>query len=161
MKCTNCAGQMKVNRENYLYDESGLPYVTLAGISVSRCASCGNYEVSIPRIEDLHRLIARTLIEKRTRFKGVEIRFLRKSLGLSSGDFARQMGVTPETVSRWEQDAVPVGPQADRLIRLLVAQGKPAMNYPAEHLALIQSKTARATKLRARIVDDEWTVEAA
>lgn len=161
MKCSNCGSQMKTRRENYLYNESGLASITLSGILVNRCPACGNYEVPIPHIEALHRLIARTLIQKRTRFKGTEIRFLRKSLGLSSGDFARQMGVTAETVSRWEQDAVPVGPQADRLVRLLVAQGKLAMKYPGEHLALIQSKIAEETKLKARIVDDEWTVVAA
>jgi hypothetical protein len=86
---------MKSRRENYLYSESGLPFVTLSGILVKRCSACGNYEVSIPRIEELHRLIARSLIVKRTRFKGAE------------------------------------------------------------------NKIAKETKLRARIVDDEWTVVAA
>jgi putative zinc finger/helix-turn-helix YgiT family protein len=135
--------------------------VTLVGIQVRRCPGCGNYEVSIPRIEQLHRLIARLLIEKMTRFTGAEMRFLRKSLGLSSGDFARRMGVTVETVSRWEQNAVPVGPQADRLVRLLVAQGKLAMRYPEENLALIDSKKAKDTRLEIRVVDDEWSGVAA
>lgn len=161
MTCSNCGGPMKTRSENYLYAECGLPYITLSGIPVHRCSRCGNYEISILRIEELHRLIARTLIEKLTRFTGAEIRFLRKSLGLSSGVFARQMGVTPETVSRWEQDAVPVGPQADRLVRLLVAQGKLAMTYPGEHLALIKPTRARQTKLQVRMSGDQWSVVAA
>jgi putative zinc finger/helix-turn-helix YgiT family protein len=161
MTCSNCGGPMKTHRENYLYAECGLPYITLSGIHVHRCSRCGNYEISIPRIEKLHRLIARTLIEKLTRFTGAEIRFLRKSLGLSSGEFARQMGVTAETVSRWEQDAVPVGPQADRLVRLLVAQGKLAMRYPGEHLALIKPSRAKQTRLEVRMAGDEWSVVAA
>lgn len=160
-KCSNCDRLMKAGRENYLYDESGLRNVTLMGILIHRCAACGNYEVSIPRIEQLHRIIAKSLIEKRTRFTGPEVRFLRKSLGLSSGDFARRMGVTVETVSRWEQNAVPVGPQADRLVRLLVAQGKLAMRYPEEHLALIDSKKAKETRMEIRVVDDQWSVVAA
>jgi putative zinc finger/helix-turn-helix YgiT family protein len=160
-ECSNCGRPMRARRENYLYDECGLRYVTLLGIQVHRCPGCGNYEVSIPRIEQLHRLIARLLIEKMTRFTGAEMRFLRKSLGLSSGDFARRMGVTVETVSRWEQNAVPVGPQADRLVRLLVAQGKLAMRYPEEHLALIDSKKSKETRLEIRVVDDRWSGVAA
>src|SRR2546425_3135547 len=101
MKCTECGTQMKARRENYRYDECGLRHVTLMGIEVRRCPRCGNYEVSIPHVEKLHRLIARVVIEKTTRFTGEEVRFLRKSLGWSGSDFAKRMGVTDETVSRW------------------------------------------------------------
>jgi hypothetical protein len=37
-------------------------------------------------------------------------------------------------VSRWENDAAPIGPQADRLVRFLVAQGKLTTNYPTERI---------------------------
>src|SRR5437867_9817768 len=53
MKCHQCGHQMKTARENYLYKESGLPNVTLMGIEVSRCRSCGEHEAVIPRIEQL------------------------------------------------------------------------------------------------------------
>jgi putative zinc finger/helix-turn-helix YgiT family protein len=153
---------MATRKENYRYGESGLRYVTLVGIEVSRCPECGNYEVSIPRIEDLHRLIAKSLIEKITRFTGSEIRFLRKSLGLSAADFARRMGVTVETVSRWEHNAVAIGPQADRLLRLLVAQGRLTTQYPEEKLDLINTtKKASETKLGMRLEHEEWAVVAA
>ena len=54
-----------------------------------------------------------------------EIRFLRKYLGWSTADFASRMGTARETVSRWESGAVPMGSQADRLLRLLVATAAP------------------------------------
>lgn len=161
MKCTECGASMTTRRENYRYQECGLRYITLKGIDVSRCPNCGNYEISIPRIEDLHRLIAKTLIEKMTRFTGAEIRFLRKGLGLSAADFARRMGVTIETVSRWENDAVAIGPQADRLLRLLVAQGRLTTQYAEEQLDRINTKTARETKLGIRLADKGWAVVAA
>jgi DNA-binding transcriptional regulator YiaG len=44
------------------------------------------------------------------------------------------MGVAEETVSRWENDAAPIGPQADRLVRFLVAQGKLTTTYPTERI---------------------------
>lgn len=79
MKCLECGTRMKTRKESYRYYECGLKHVTLVGVEVTRCPRCGNYEISIPRIEELHRLLAKILIEKSTRFTGEEVRFLRKS----------------------------------------------------------------------------------
>lgn len=147
---------MKTRKENHRYDECGLKYVTLVGVEVRRCPCCNNYEISIPQIEGLHRLIARVLIDKATRFTGDEIRFLRKSLGWSGADFAKHMGVADETVSRWENDAAPIGPQADRLLRLMVAQGRLATNYPAERLTRINAKKATITRVEVESRGEQW-----
>jgi putative zinc finger/helix-turn-helix YgiT family protein len=161
MNCTDCGAAMVTRKENYRYSDCGLKHVTLAGVGVSRCARCGNYEVSIPHIERLHRLIARGVIEKLTRLTGEEVRFLRKSLGWSGTDFARHMGVAEETVSRWENEAAPIGPQADRLLRLMVAQGKPAIAYPTGRLAKIDPTTARITRLEFTSRDTQWELRSA
>jgi putative zinc finger/helix-turn-helix YgiT family protein len=147
---------MKTQKENYRYSECGLKNVTLVGIEVSRCARCGNYEVSIPHIEELHRLIARVLIEKATRLTGEEIRFLRKSLGWSGADFAKHIGVAEETVSRWENSSAPIGPQADRLLRLMVAQGRLTTSYPTERLSQINPKKATVTRVELEARDEQW-----
>ena len=161
MKCTECGATMKVRKESYRYDESGLKHVTLVGVDVARCPRCDNYEISIPHIEELHRLIAKILIDKTTRFTGEEVRFLRKSLGWSGSDFAKHMGVAEETVSRWENDAAPIGPQADRLLRFLVAQGKLTSSYPTERLKMIDLRKATATKVKLTTKKEHWTVQAA
>lgn len=160
-RCSECGAPMTVRREAYRYEECGLRYVTLKGIEVSRCGACGNFEVSIPRVEQLHQLIAERVIEKRTRFTGAEIRFLRQSLGLSGALFARRMGVAAETVSRWENDAVMIGGQADRLLRLLVAQGRLMTRYPAEKLDAIEDKKPSETRLRLTLNERSWSVAAA
>lgn len=69
MNCLQCGSEMKMARENYKYDASGLPGITLVGVEVVRCPNCGEYEVSIPSIEDLHRAIAHPLAYKRARSK--------------------------------------------------------------------------------------------
>ncbi len=115
MKCTTCGSKMSARRENYRYDASGLPGVTLAGVEVRRCAECGEHEVVIPSIEELHRAIVKVLVGKSERLAPTEIRFLRKYLGFSGADFAAHVGTTPETVSRWENGAAPMGVTADRL----------------------------------------------
>src|SRR4051812_40754478 len=119
MKCISCGGAMTVSRENYAYKASGLP-VTLAGIEVRRCKSCGEHDVVIPRIELLHKAIAHAVVGKRSRLTPGEVRFLRTYLGWSGASFALHMGVTAETVSRWENGRDQPSPLADRLLRLMV-----------------------------------------
>lgn len=161
MKCMECSAPMKTRKENHLYDECGLKFITLVGVAVARCPRCGNFEISIPRLGELHRLLARVLIEKSTRFTGDEVRFLRKSLGWSGSSFVKHMGVAGETVSRWENDAAPIGPQADRLLRFLVAQGRLATRYPTERLTKIDLKKATATRVTLTAQDERWSVRAA
>jgi hypothetical protein len=61
--------------------ESGLPDVTLVGVELRTCPSHGELEVVIPKIEELHRTLAKELPSKRPSFTEQEIRFLRKYLG--------------------------------------------------------------------------------
>jgi putative zinc finger/helix-turn-helix YgiT family protein len=125
--------------ENHRYTESGLSNVVLVGVEVRHCPNCGEDAVVIPRVEDLHRAIAMTLIRHPGRLAPSEIRFLRKWLGWSGVDFAKHMGVAPETVSRWEsvEAAKPMGGTAERLLRLAVAHGQPIEQYPIEMLTEI------------------------
>src|SRR5687767_12141989 len=93
MKCPVCRSELKSRRESHRYTESGLPNVTLADVEVRHCAKCGEHLVSIPRIEELHRVLALELIRQKSRLTGDEVRFLRKYLGWSAIDFARHIGV--------------------------------------------------------------------
>src|SRR5579883_463805 len=102
MKCFECGTEMTSAHENYHYTACGLPNVTLKDIEVRRCPNCGDYEPLIPQIEDLHRVIAFAVATQPSRLSAAEIKFLRKYLGWSGADFAKRMGVSQETVSRWE-----------------------------------------------------------
>jgi putative zinc finger/helix-turn-helix YgiT family protein len=134
IKCVNCGGAMKTARGTHRYTESGLSDVTLDNVDIRTCPECGEREVVIPKIENLHRMIARCLIREPGILKPDVIKFLRKWLGFSSQDFALMMGVRPETVSRWEnkESAYPLTPTTDRLLRLLVANEEPVERYPVD-----------------------------
>lgn len=123
---------MQSERVNHRYVESGLPNVVLVGVELSRCPQCGEQAISIPHIEELHKTLAMELVHERTRLAPYEIRFLRKWLGFSGVDFARHMGVEPATVSRWEstEKPKPMGPVAERLLRMLVVHGQQVAEYP-------------------------------
>jgi len=117
-KCFNCGHKMTARRENVPF--LGLPGTTLLDVNVSRCPACGDYEVKIPMLDDLNRGLAFEVTKKTGRLNGAEIRFLRKVLDYSSADFARLLGASPVTISRWEHDVQPMGPLADALLRLFV-----------------------------------------
>lgn len=160
MKCVQCGAPTKTKRENVKYEASGLPGVTLVNVEVRRCHACGEYEVVIPRIEQLHRVIAHALIRKSAQVAPPEIVFLRKYLGWSGVDFAQHMGTTPETVSRWERGAKPMSSTADRLLRLMVVTKAPVDDYSLDALRAIEKK-AKPLALRLSVSGKEWRAVAA
>lgn len=161
MKCVVCGATMKTSRENVRYAACGLPHVTLRNVEVSRCPQCGEEEVAIPRIEALHKAIAQALITKSFRLDAAEIRYLRKYLGWSGVDFADHMGTTRETVSRWENGTAQIGPQADRLLRLMVVTKAPVSDYSLETLkAISAAKSSPALRLGLKVERDGWYAEA-
>jgi putative zinc finger/helix-turn-helix YgiT family protein len=114
---------MTSGKENYLYRECGLEGITLMGVDVHRCGNCGEHEVSIQKIQELHRSIAESVGRKVGALTHEEMRFVRKYLGFSGAAFATFAGVAPETVSRWEtgKNAIPI--VIERLLRSLVQSG--------------------------------------
>ena len=156
MKCGSCGTAMKSGRENYRYAECGLESVTLVDVEVRRCPECGEYEVEIPRMEELHRFIARTLATKSQRLTPQEVRFLRKFLGFSGADFASALDVTPETVSRWETGKKQMSSVAERALRLMVFVSRPVEEYPLERLAGVARGEAVPVRMKLRESRARW-----
>jgi putative zinc finger/helix-turn-helix YgiT family protein len=135
-RCPICGkGDLTSRRETRRYGR-GID-VTLMNVTVRHCPACGEEFVVIPAMATLHRAIAHSLAKAPARLAPGEVRFLRTYLGYSSADFARLIGVSPETVSRWESDRVPqrMSTAVERFLRLLVLQGKPVESYGLEHTA--------------------------
>lgn len=161
MTCEKCGHLMTADKNAARpYDFGGLPHVTLQGVVVASCPKCGAEEIGIPRIGQLHRVLAHQFIHQTRQLAAVEFRFLRKHMGLSTIDFARGMGVTRETVTRWETGAAPVSAMADRLVRLLVATHTPIADYAAINtLSEIDSSLPvpkRPPKFRLKASIDGW-----
>jgi putative transcriptional regulator len=160
-KCHTCReAEMSVTRENHLYRESGLPNVVLVGIEVRRCSSCGAVELPLPRVSELHRVIAMSVIRKLARLSGAEVRFLRKYLGWSGEDFAAHMGVDPTTVSKWENEKEPIGASSDRLLRLLVARRSPVEQYDDDVLTKIEDRREPAPMMKLSRSSHGWEATA-
>ena len=136
MNCAECGGDRVMVERNAVirYDMGGLPNIVLRGVERSRCEQCGKESVRIPRNGQLHRVIADYLIQQKRQLAGDEIRFLRKHMGFSAEDFAGCMGVSRESVSRWETGAEHMGAISDRLLRTLVTTHQPTKNYLIDDL---------------------------
>ena len=148
MKCDECGGAVTAERPAVRrYDIGGLPHVELHGIEVERCNECGKEEISIPRIGQLHNVLSTMFVTQPRMLANVEIRFLRKHIGLSTAEFAEMMGVSRETVSRWETGTNKMGAVADRLLRLLVLSHQPTQSYAVDDLLRSLNDTPVPKKL--------------
>ena len=105
----------------------------------------------IPKIEQLHRVLATAVARKVPRLTPEEVRFLRKYLGWSGGDFAEHMGVAAETVSRWENGSKTMSSAAERLLRLAALSREPASDYSLEILKDVAQKKPAAQRLQVRV----------
>ena len=159
--CTVChEAELVEKRETYLYKECGLDNVVLLDQPVRRCPNCGAHELSLRALSRLHREIAISIINRPSKLTGQEVRFLRKHLGYSGIDFAQVIGVARSHLSRWENDAEPIGPANDRLLRLLVAQGDKVDDYAAEDLKKLTDEKAVPKPIKFRQIAKSWTLEA-
>lgn len=121
MKCPICGQEMKKNRKDYKYEESGLNNIILTGIEVHEC-KCGEEIPEIKNIEKINRFIANALVIKNAPLNGKEFRFVRKQMDFKEKDIASLLGVSPVSVSRWENSNAKIGLSNDKLIRLLYTQ---------------------------------------
>ena len=155
MNCPNCEkAELAETRENYRYQECGLGNVTLVGIVVRRCPVCGNVMPRIPNIEGLHDTIAHALINKPERLFAQEIVFLRKYLGWSGVDFARNMHCDRAQISKWEHGRVEMSTPYELLLREMVASGKKIEDYQRHEAAREKKFKARALLLEHR--ESSW-----
>jgi putative zinc finger/helix-turn-helix YgiT family protein len=158
MKCHTCGNELTVTKGRHHYTGSGLPNVFVDGVETRACPDCGTSEVAIPRLARLHRTLALAVAKSTARLTGVEIRFLRKHIGWSGRDFARHFGVTPETVSRWENEREPMGAAAERLLRVLAVRDQPVEAYPTSQLAEVAQGEPVAVSLSATATSAGWNV---
>ena len=154
MKCFQCGHAMTTKRENVPY--SALPGAVLVGVPVSRCPNCGEYEIAIPAIDELNRVLAAAVVRKPTRLSGGEVRFLRTYLGYSGADFAKLIGSDPATVSRWEGDKQPLGHHTDLLLRALVVLDKKVDQYPITKFAEIGDAAAATLRYAFKPAAKKW-----
>ena len=85
-----------------------------------RCAACGEEIIAGPDLERFGLAIARDAAQH-TAPSGVVFRTMRKILGYTSQELAGLLGVSLETISRWENGARGVDALAFQLLGMIAA----------------------------------------
>ena len=119
---------------------------------------CGNVMPLIPSLSKLHFAITRNLVKKPGRLAAAEIVFLRKYLGWSGVDFARNMHSSSSQVSKWESGKVEMSTQAELLLREMVAGNKKIDDYHSYDIA--KGKHIKLPPLLFRLDEKEWNAAA-
>jgi YgiT-type zinc finger domain-containing protein len=139
-----------------------VPFNGVANVeaNVYACQDCGERYEGFARVEELTRELAHNIARRAERLRPLEIRFLRKYLGYSGKDFAKFLGVAPETTSRWASAENPMQMQlsTEKLIRMMALSEKPLAEYGLDVAATRTPK--KSVKIRLREAKGKWTVAA-
>ena len=122
--------------QQYHYTESGLDNVWLAS-GFRFVPSPRGRSLIIDDIEGLHAAIGRSVVEEEKQLTGPEIRFLRNELLLSQNALSRLLGVSEQTVARWEKKQAPIPTAADATLRQLYLEHVGAAGKISEMLRRI------------------------
>ena len=100
----------------YHYTESGLGNVWLKNGYAMNNTAYGD-GVSIQDVEGLHKLIG-SLIAKRPKITGKELRFIRKEMEMSQSALGALLGTSEQNISLWERKGN-IPKVSDRLVKLI------------------------------------------
>lgn len=116
-----CSRGRDVAREPVLYENCGLDNIWL--VDGFKHIQFRNETLMQPEdVEGLHRAITRHLVCHRKTLTGREIRFVRRTMGLTQLALAQELGTSKQTVLRWEKDAVDLPGPEDRLLRIFAME---------------------------------------
>lgn len=109
--------------------------------AIERAEDDGETTIELPKLPELlaSAAVSRCLLP--VRLRGHEIKAMRRIMKLTLADLAKRLDekTAPETVSRWETEAQPMGGYAEKLLRLLVCEGvrehAPGIEYNASMIA--------------------------
>ena len=101
-RCVECKGEKLEKRlHEHSLEVAGHPFHAL--VEAETCTDCGAAYFTAGAIRRVELLVCRTL-SRLSPCEGAVLRYMRKALGWRAVDLAKQLGVQPETVSRWEND---------------------------------------------------------
>ena len=120
---------------------------------IERTDDAGEKTIELPKLRELiaSALVSRCLMP--IRLRGPEMKAMRKGMKMTLNDLAKELGgkTAPETISRWELEAQPIGSHAERVLRLIVCE---QLKKEAPGIAYDASKLADM-----REIADPWLVE--
>lgn len=106
IKCTNCGGG-KFTAGTFEQRRTIGERSFKANVPGRQCDQCDQVVLPLPALVAFEQAVAQKLVEMAAS-DGEAFRAVRKAAGLPSKDLAALVGVSPETVSRWENGRRPI-----------------------------------------------------
>lgn len=97
----------------------------------------------VPEPKSLSAVVAVLRATRPRKLSGSEIKFLRKSLSRKAKELAEEMAVSPEQLSRFENDKQPISEVYERLLRATVCLG----HFDVTHQLGIKTKELLSMKI--------------
>lgn len=129
-----------MNEERYHYLECGLDDVYLVN-GFERFKTARGTSIAIKEIDKLHQAIGEHLCRDKKELSGKEIRFLRQEMLMSQARLANLLGVSEQTVHRWEKEKVSTPRASESLIRLLYMNKMPSVRDGLKRIADLEDET--------------------
>lgn len=147
-------------QEPFRYLACGLDNVYLTS-GYERRERAGQWMTAVEDAEGLHAAIARFLVLRRKQLSGQEVRFLRKQLNLSQAELGKLLGVSDQSVARYEKEQTRLEGAADMLLRLLIAGQALGQLDPLKKIEEIRaSDDAADPRLVLEHEGDHWRMAA-
>ena len=115
-----CLHDREISAEPFHYKMSGLDDVYLLNGFKVHSTSYGR-GVSVEKADELHQAIGSYLIRHRKVLSPKDFKFLRKTMKLTQDELADCLGLTSQTVARYEKGQTEIPGPADKLTRFLFA----------------------------------------
>jgi DNA-binding transcriptional regulator YiaG len=100
----------------FLDEDMGIPVILIDAAYVAQSGDSSG--VVVPDVAGLEASMAIARVMDDFKLGGKEFKFLRKAIGIKAVDLADFLGVTPETLSRWENGKEPISTNAERVMRM-------------------------------------------
>lgn len=118
MKCPSC-NKGTVKAADVEITERVAGHTFTATIRGEQCAACKEVFYPGPAVEAFELAVARTLTSTDDA-SGETFKYARKAVGIRAEDLASLLGVTRETISRWETGKHPIDSAALAVLALIV-----------------------------------------
>lgn len=139
-----------IAENQYRYTACGLDNVYL--VDLPRCADrAGDETITIPRINQLHRLLRRQVAVKDIGLDHKEVRFLRTELGLTQAQLAHLVHKDAQTIGRWERGETAIDGSSEAVLRAMALEDLGEQQVGMRELTQksVQSTASHAYKIDA------------
>jgi len=120
MKCFECDKTVEIKKyKAFKYTGVSLDNIVLLNVEVEVCASCQIETPLLRNVKKLHDAIGVAIALQKVHLSWADLRYLRRSAGFKSGEWAKRIGVVEGHYSRLESGERPITAQIDKLARIM------------------------------------------